>query len=139
MKKRKLTIALALTLLLLITLVLLDYGNYLGKRPFKNLKADSIEFATVFAIPPNKTATISDREALLKLAEILNRVTIYQQYDFGREYDGQLVRFTLHMKDGTILEIGAYNPSLVINLTYYKTKYKPCQELNAFGNKFIKK
>lgn len=136
MGKRNLIIV-SVIILLLITAGFLYTGNYLGKRPFRNLVANSIEKATVFIIPPGETAVISDQETLTELTKILNQITIYQQDDSGREYYGQMVKFTLTMKDGTTLEIGAYNPFLIINSVWYKTKYEPCEELNALGNRMI--
>lgn len=82
-------------------------GDFLGKRPFKDLKTDLVESAAVYAALPDKTVVISKKEALMELADILNRITIYQQDDSASEYMGQFVRFTLTMKDGRTIEVGA--------------------------------
>ena len=137
MRKRKPIIAFVFMVLFIIAFVFFYTGNYLGKRPFRNLEANLIEKATIFIIPPEETATINNKETLAELTKILNKITIYQQDNSGREYEGQMVKFTLTMKDGTSLEIGAYNPFLIINSTWYKTKYEPCEELNALGNRII--
>ena len=42
---------------------------------------------------------------------------------------------TLTLTDGTIREVGAYNPFLIIDGRGWRTAYEPCEALNAFGNR----
>lgn len=65
---------------------------------------------------------------------LLKDVVIYNEDPSYTEYTGQGVVFTLFMADGTQTEIVAYNPFLIIDGVGYKTKYEPCQALNAYAN-----
>ena len=43
------------------------------------------------------------------------------------------------MTDGTQTSIMAYNPFLVIDGVGYKTEYGPCEKLNDYANKLLKR
>ena len=43
----------------------------------------------------------------------------------------------LSMVSGSTIEIGAYNPFIIIDGQYYRTEYEPCEELNALGNTLL--
>jgi hypothetical protein len=90
--------------------------------------------AELFIIPPDATITLTDKEDIVKLADILKEITIYREDNSGREYDGQLVQVTIELKNGETHTIGVYNPFLFLNGKCYRTKYEPSQKLNAFGN-----
>lgn len=105
----------------------------LGSKPFKNLTMNEIKEVTVKLLPPNVTKSLN-KEEILKLTEILNDVVIYNKDNSYTEYNGQAVIYTIVKKDGSELEINAYNPFLIIDGVGYKTKYEPCEELNALGN-----
>lgn len=64
-------------------------------------------------------------------------MVIYEQDDSWREYTGQATVFTLTMTDGTIEEITAYNPFVIINGIGYRTKYEPCEQLNNLDNRLL--
>lgn len=109
----------------------------IGKRPFSGLNHEQVQSISLFAIPPGVTVEIEDRDQIKEIVEILNTVIVYQKDNSSREYAGQLVRYTLLFTDGTVLEVGAYNPFLFINKKSYRTKYEPCEKLNAYGNALI--
>lgn len=132
---RKKTILLA-TLLIVLALVFI-ITMVLGARPFKKLSADEVASISVFAIPPEVTVLVEDRSQIQEIVRIINKVKTYEKSEEWREYSGQYVSFTLTMESGEQLEIAAYNPFIVINGQGYKTKYEPCQELNAIANKII--
>lgn len=106
----------------------------LGAKPLKNLRAEDISSTKVELYPPDVTFQLTDEE-IARLIPILNRVVIYQRDDTYGESDGQAVIFTLTKTDGTQLRVQAYNPFIVIDGVGYRTKYGPCEELNALGNK----
>ncbi|HEY8420609.1 MAG TPA: hypothetical protein VIL05_02555 [Thermoclostridium sp.] len=110
-----------------------------GKRPFRELKHEQVQSISLFAVPPGITVDVKDKKQIEEIAEMLNDVVVYREDNSGREYVGQLVRYTLFFTDGTVLEAGTYNPFIFINDKCYRTKYKPCEKLNAYGNKLIKK
>lgn len=105
----------------------------LGTKPFKKLTMNEIKEVTVKLLPPKVTKSLNEEE-IVKLTEILNDVVIYNKDNSYTEYNGQAVIYTIVKKDGSELEINAYNPFLIIDGVGYKTKYEPCEELNALGN-----
>ena len=137
MKKRTLSIIVILAIAI-ATFTFLYGTGYLGKRPFKDLGTDSLKSAAIFVIPPEKTVIIQDKVTLEDLAEILGRVKIYQRDESGREYNGQLVQFTITLATGDIHKIGAFGSFIFIDDICYKTKYEPSEELNVLGNRIIK-
>jgi len=128
---RKIIIAVSILVLGVLTVVLF---STFGKKPFAKLSANEIVSAELFIIPPDATITLTDKEDIVKLADILKEITIYREDNSGREYDGQLVQVTIELKNGETHTIGAYNPFLFLNGKCYRTKYEPSQKLNAFGN-----
>ena len=105
-----------------------------GRRPYRELTAADIQSATVLLAPPDTTLEIPDTGAL---AEYLSQVVIYGRDDSYTEYAGQAVRFMLHLADGSITDIVAYNPFLVIDGVGYRTKYEPCEALNRYANELL--
>ena len=129
--KRRVLIVIAVVLMVTIAAVL--FG---GRKPYKNLKTDDISYAKVFLSPPGKTVEILE---IKELVSYLKDVVIYKRDDSFSEYAGQATVFTLYMMDGSVTEIMAYNPFLVINGTGYLTKYKPCQALNGYANRLMER
>lgn len=117
--------------------LLIVIGLSYGETPFAKLSASDVQSATLYAVPPSQEMELRDQTALAELVEILNSVKVYEKSDEGRNYAGQLVRFTLTLKDGTVLNVGANNPFLYINEIGYKTTYGPCQRLNELGNRLL--
>ena len=107
--------------------------SLVGAKPFKDLSENDISSATVELYPPDVNIDLSDNE-IKELVPILQTVVIYNQNDSYSEYDGQAVIYSLTKTDGTQETIQAYNPFVVVNGVGYKTKYEPCEKLNAFGN-----
>ena len=110
------------------------FTHIAGKKPFKDLEASNIISASVRLSPPDKTIQIIDLD---ELATYLNDVVIYGEDNSYTEYAGQGVIFTIAKADGTQTEVMAYNPFLVIDGIGYKTKYKPCEALNAYANRLL--
>lgn len=108
-----------------------------GSQPFRSLAAENIAAAQVAVLPPDKSAQL-DREGIERLAGILRACTVYGRDDSYRQYAGQAVIFTIRKTDGSTLTVQAYNPFLVIDGEGYRTKYEPCQALNALGNECIR-
>ena len=102
-------------------------------KPFKDLLTEDVLVATVELLPPNAKVDLSNEE-ISELVDILQTVEIYEKDDSYREYNGQAVIYNITKADGGQEKIMAYNPFIVINDVGYKTKYEPCEELNALGN-----
>lgn len=105
-----------------------------GTKPLKNLRTQEVVSATAELYPPDVTLHLTAEE-IKRLVSILNQVVTYQRDDTYGESDGQAVIFTLTKTDGTQLRVQAYNPFIVIDGVGYRTKYGPCEDLNALGNK----
>lgn len=134
MMKKKLIIVSSIILLIICTIVLI---NPFKTKPFAKIKAEDIESVELFLIPPNRTISVTDHTAIAMLTEILKEIELYQEDDSGRDYNGQLVQFTIVLKNGETHRIGAYNPFLFLNDKCYRTKYGPCEKLNALGNQLF--
>ena len=106
-----------------------------GKRPFKDLDAAQVDGASLTATPPGESIAIAEPE---ELVEYLQNIVIYRRDDSFREYAGQSVCFTLTMADGTQKEVMAFNPFVIIDGVGYRTKYEPCQALNAYANRLLR-
>lgn len=131
--KKKTWIILISSLAISITVGILCYKS-IGRRPYKDLEAVDIVSASVELLPPDERVQIIE---IKELVEYLKDVVIYKQDDSWREYSGQATVFTLIMADGTIEEITAYNPFVIINGVGYRTKYEPCEQLNNLANRLL--
>lgn len=132
MKKKTWIISIA-SLVIILTIGIICYKS-IGRRPYKDLEAADIVSASVELLPPDETVQIIE---IKELVEYLNDVVVYEQDDSWREYSGQATVFTLVMADGTVEEITAYNPFVIINGTGYCTKYEPCEQLNNLANRLL--
>lgn len=130
--KRKKLINISIIIVLIICIILI--GKSLpGSHPFKDLKVEEIAGVTVELYPPNTKAELNLQE-IEELVGILHKVVIYSEDNSYSVYNGQAVVFKITKTDGTMIEINAYNPWLIINGVGYKTKYEPCEQLNRLGN-----
>jgi len=133
MKKKALIVILAC--IVLIGMIMIVYRTAAGKKPFQDMEPAEIVSATVRVTPPDTTVQIVDIE---ELAGYLNEVVLYREDNSYTEYSGQGVIFTLKLSDGTQTEVMGYNPFFVVDGVVYKTKYEPCQALNAYANRLLK-
>ncbi|WP_053985063.1 hypothetical protein [Niameybacter massiliensis] len=130
-------IFIALFIVILIGIGMFCFSNICGERPFMNLTNDEVVSINLIVRPPETTISITDEIQIKELVDILKTIVTYQKKD-SSGYVGQLMQFNLYLKDGNTLEIGVYNPFIIINGTSYKTKYEPCKQLSVLGNKLIK-
>ena len=102
-------------------------------KPFNTMSTEDVVSATVELLPPGVKVDLS-LEEIGELVAILQMVEIYEKDDSYRDYRGQAVIYSITKVDGTQQTIMAYNPFIVIDGIGYKTKYEPCEALNALGN-----
>lgn len=131
--KKKAWMILIVSLVIIMAIGIICYKS-IGRRPYKDLNAVDIVSASLELLPPDETVEIIE---IKELVEYLKNVVIYEQDDSWREYAGQATVFTLTMADGTIEEITAYNPFVIINGIGYRTKYEPCEQLNNLANRLL--
>lgn len=130
MKKRRLWF---IPIVVVLICIIFIGKSFVGTRPFKDLEVEDIKEVTVWLLPPDIKLAFTEEE-VNELVQILNSVVIYKEDNSYKDYDGQAVIFTITKTDGTQISINAYNPFIIIDGTGYKTKYKPCEELNNLAN-----
>ena len=122
MRGRKKYALIAAACVVVIGAALLIYGA-LGRKPFRDLEPGEIVTASVTLTPPDVTLAVEDTGTLSRL---LGDLVVYRDAgDSCRDYAGQGVKYTLTLADGTVTEVTAFNPFLIIDGTAYKTKYAP--------------
>ena len=131
--KKKTWIILFISLVIILAIGIICYKS-IGHRPYKSLEAVDIVSASVELLPPDEMVQIIE---IKELVEYLKEVVIYEQDDSWMEYAGQATVFTLTMADGTVEEVTAYNPFVIINGVGYRTKYEPCEQLNNLANQLL--
>lgn len=124
-------------LVVLAAAVIYCIMQFIGSKPFYSLQSDNLVYAEVYAVPPDTTVQITNRSTLRELTEALRNVVIYRRDDSYRGYCGQMVRFTIRTNTNETVEVGAYNPFIIIDGKGYTTKYEPCEALNELGNRII--
>lgn len=137
MKKK--TLLISLTCIALLTGITVFFAAGGGRRlhpgkPFEDLNASDIAWATVQLTPPDKTIQIVETD---ELAALLRDVAIYEKDNSYRDYCGQAATFSLMMADGSYTRIMAYNPFLVIDGVGYRAEYEPCESLNQYANELL--
>ena len=133
---KKGTLIISLACVLLAAVVVIGFAAFGGRKPYKDLDATQIASVTVHLIPPDTTVQIVEIE---EFVGFLKDVVIYNEDNSYTGYNGQAVTFTLTMTDVTQTSIMAYNPFLVIDGVGYKTEYGPCEKLNDYANKLLKR
>lgn len=134
MTKKRMAVLSLLALAAVFLFVLCPFG----RRPFAHLKEGDILSASFFITPPGETLPLSDPAQLDELSEILRGLVVYRKDDSVRDYAGQLVEVTFTLRDGSTHTAGAYNPFLYLDGVCHRTKYRPCEALNAFGNRLLR-
>lgn len=127
--KKKWIILSTIILVVILFLIFKPWGN----KPLKDLSVSEITDVSVQLLPPDESFDLSNDE-IIELTDILNSVVAYNKDSSHDQYAGQAVIYTISKTDGTTLTVNAYNPFLIIDGVGYKTKYGPCEELNALGN-----
>lgn len=131
MKKRNFIIVAIFSMMCIV--MVLAFMNGIGQKPFENLKKEEIKEVTLELYPPSTKTTLKESE-IEKLVEILQNVVIYNDDNTYGNNNGQMVVYRIMKTDDTVIVIQVSNPFLVIDGTGYRTKYKPCEELNNLGN-----
>lgn len=131
MKRRQISILAGCILVILAAIL---GWSLRGKMPFRDLEAAQIASARVQIGPPDQTIEITE---IKELADYLNQVVIYRQDDSYSQYAGQTCTFTITKTDGTLLEVTAFNPFVIIDGVGYRCKHEPCEALNRYANRLM--
>ena len=133
--KRGIRIFIFAVCLIVILGVILTSG-VLGRKPFKDLDPAQVQSAQVHLGPPDQTVQIWE---IKELTDYLNQVVIYRKDDSYTQYAGQSCTFTITKTDGTVLEVTAFNPFIIIDGVGYRCKYDPCEALNRYANTLLER
>lgn len=133
MKKSKLAAVLAMFAIVICAAVI-GSGSVTGTRPFKGLDSRDIAFASVTLSPPGRTLEVSDTG---ELAKLLGKAVVYGRDNSYTEYSGQGVTYTITLTDGSVLDVTAYSPFLIIGSAGYRAKYEPCDALSSYANDLL--
>ncbi len=108
--------------------------NFIGRKPFANLKAEDIASASVRLVPPDQTVPVTDLDAL---AAALNDAMVYRKDGSYTEYNGQAVIYTIVLNDGTERTVNAYSPFLIIDGVGYRANAGSCEQLARIADGMI--
>lgn len=125
MKKSRLCIFISITLILGIIIVFYN----LNKKPLKNLNALDVISIEALAQPPNEIKHIDKREDIETIVSKLREIVVYDKVK-QNDTCGQIITYTLTMKNGSKREFMISNPIVNIDGIFYKTKYTPAESLS---------
>lgn len=132
--KRKILIAAAIVLsvILVITIGL----SVIGRRPFKNMKAEEIQSVSIHLWPPNETVELSQDE-IEELVLLLQQVKIYNPSWLHLASGGQSNIMTITYQDGSVKEVNQFGSTLIIDGQGYRAEYEPNEAINNFANRLF--
>ena len=124
--------AIVLTVILVITIGL----SVVGRRPFKNMKAEEIQSVSVHLWLPNETMELSQDE-IEELVGLLQQVKIYNPSWLHLASGGQSNIMTITYQDGSVKEVNEFGSTLIIDGQGYRAEYGPNEAVNQFANKLF--
>lgn len=133
-KRRMLAVVAVLAAVFVVAVV---KTRLIGQKPFRNWEKADIAQVELTLTPPDQSFVLTDAEAG-ELLPLLQKVVLYQGDNSYTDYAGQAVVFDLTMRDGSTTQVVAYNPFVIIDGVGYRTKYEPCEALNAFANRLLR-
>jgi hypothetical protein len=136
LKKRLLIIpTILVSVIAIMWMCLVFYPGYIAKNPFKYLKNSDIISISINLHPftRGRTVLIDDNERIKEIVYILNSVVTYGKSATEVFTTGQVVQFTLLMKNGNTLNVETDNTYLFVNGKFYKASYEPCNKLSSIG------
>lgn len=133
MKRRILIIA----AIVLAVVLLVSVGfSVIGRRPFKDMKAEDIKSVSVHLWPPNETMELSQDE-IEELVGLLQQVKIYNPSWLHLASGGQSNIMTITYQDGSVKEVNQFGSTLIIDGQGYRAEYEPNEAINQFANKLF--
>lgn len=133
MKRKILTIA---AILLAVALIMTIGIWVIGRKPFKDLKADYIQSISIHLWPPNESMELTDAE-IKELVGLLQKVEIHQPTLMHHASGGQSNIMTITFQDGSVKEVNQFGSILIIDGMGYRAEYEPNEAINQFSNKLF--
>ena len=132
--KRKILIIAAIVLA--VVLIFSIGLSVIGRRPFKNMKAEEIQSISIHLWPPNETMELSQDE-IEELVILLQQVKIYNPSWLHLASGGQSNIMTITFQDGSVKEVNEFGSILIIDGMGYRAAYEPNEAINQFANKLF--
>ena len=133
MKRKILTIA----AIVLAVVLIMTIGTWvIGRKPFKDLKADEIQSISVHLWPPNESMELTDAE-IKELVGLLQQVEIHHPTWMHHASGGQSNVMTITFQDGSVKEVNQFGSILIIDGLGYRAEYEPNEAINQFSNKLF--
>ena len=133
MKRKILTIA---AIVLAVALIMTIGTWVIGRKPFKDLKADEIQSISVHLWPPNESMELTDAE-IKELVGLLQQVEIHHPTWMHHASGGQSNVMTITFQDGSVKEVNQFGSILIIDGLGYRAEYEPNEAINQFSNKLF--
>ena len=130
-KRRMLAVVAVLAAVFVVAVV---KTRLIGQKPFRSW--EKADIAQVELTPPDQSFVLTDAEAG-ELLPLLQKVVLYQGDNSYTDYAGQAVVFDVTLQDGSTTQVVACNLFVIIDGVGYRTKYEPCEALNAFANRLL--
>lgn len=133
MKRKIFTVAaIVLAVVLIVTIGL----SVIGRRPFKNMKAEEIQSISIHLWPPNETMELNQDE-IEELVGLLQQVKIYNPSWLHLASGGQSNIMTITYQDGAVKEVNQFGSTLIIDGQGYRVEYEPNEAISQFANKLF--
>ena len=133
MKRKILSIA---AIVLAVALIMTIGTWVIGRKPFKDLKADEIQSISVHLWPPNESMELTDAE-IKELVGLLQQVEIHHPTWMHHASGGQSNVMTITFQDGSVKEVNQFGSILIIDGLGYRAEYEPNEAINQFANKLF--
>lgn len=133
MKRKILTIA---AIILAVALIMTIGTWVIGRKPFKNLKADEIQSISIHLWPPNESMDLTEAE-IEELVGLLQQVEIHHPTWMHHASGGQSNVMTITFQDGSVKEVNQFGSILIIDGLGYRAEYEPNEAINQFANKLF--
>ena len=132
--KRKIltTAAIVLAVVLIVSVGL----SVIGRRPYKNMKAEEIQGVSIHLWPPNETMELNQDE-IEELVGFLQQVKIYIPSWLHLASGGQSNIMTSTYQDGTVQAVNQFGSTLIIDGQGYRAEYEPNEAINQFANELF--
>ena len=125
-------VAVVLAVALIITI-----GTWaIGRKPFRNMKAEDIQSISIHLWPPNETMELSQNE-IEELVGLLQQVEIHNPTWIHLASGGQSNIMTITYHDGSVKEINQFGSILIIDGMGYRAEYEPNEAVNHFANELF--
>ena len=132
--KRKILIIAAI---ILAVALIVTIGTWvIGRKPFKDLKADEIRSVTIHLWPPNESMELTDAE-IEELVGLLQQVEIHHPTWMHHASGGQSNVMTITFQDGSVKEVNQFGSILIIDGMGYRAEYEANEAINQFSNKLF--